>query len=80
MELLHTAVKNRLASLASYLAAHVLLCPVPAFFIAGALSALVRVDARGDRCTIKRSRRREVPPSGRLGCTADGPALAGPAD
>ncbi|MFN4341586.1 MAG: permease [Azonexus sp.] len=36
-----TAFQGGLASLASYLAAHVLLCLVPAFFIAGALSALV---------------------------------------
>jgi len=36
-----TAIQNGFASLASYLAAHVLLCLVPAFFIAGALSALV---------------------------------------
>ncbi|MBN8464581.1 MAG: permease [Dechloromonas sp.] len=35
------AVQGGLASLASYLAVHVLLCLVPAFFIAGALSALV---------------------------------------
>lgn len=35
------ALQGGLASLASYLAAHVLLCLVPAFFIAGALSALV---------------------------------------
>jgi hypothetical protein len=41
MELLYTALQSGLASLASYLAAHVLLCLVPAFFIAGALSALV---------------------------------------
>ena len=41
MELLNAAVQSGLASLASYLAAHVLLCLVPAFFIAGALSALV---------------------------------------
>jgi hypothetical protein len=36
-----TALQGGLASLASYLAAHVLLCLVPAFFIAGGLSALV---------------------------------------
>lgn len=36
-----TAFQGGLGSLASYLAAHVLLCLVPAFFIAGALSALV---------------------------------------
>lgn len=36
-----TALQGGLDSLASYLAAHVLLCLVPAFFIAGALSALV---------------------------------------
>jgi len=41
MELLSTALQGGLASLASYLAAHVLLCLVPAFFVAGALSALV---------------------------------------
>lgn len=34
-------LQSGLASLASYLAAHVLLCLVPAFFIAGGLSALV---------------------------------------
>ena len=34
------ALQGGLASLASYLAAHVLLCLAPAFFIAGALSAL----------------------------------------
>ena len=36
-----TALQGGFDSLASYLAAHVLLCLVPAFFIAGALSALV---------------------------------------
>ncbi|MCG3181765.1 MAG: hypothetical protein BIFFINMI_04171 [Phycisphaerae bacterium] len=41
MDLLVTAFQSGLASLAAYLAAHVLLCLVPAFFIAGALSALV---------------------------------------
>ena len=41
MELVLSALQSGLASLASYLAAHVLLCLVPAFFIAGALSALV---------------------------------------
>jgi uncharacterized membrane protein YraQ (UPF0718 family) len=41
MDILVTAFQSGLASLASYLAAHVLLCLVPAFFIAGALSALV---------------------------------------
>lgn len=35
------AVRSGLSSLASYLAAHVLLCLVPAFFVAGVLSALV---------------------------------------
>lgn len=34
-------LQSGVASLASYLAAHVLLCLVPAFFIAGALAALV---------------------------------------
>jgi hypothetical protein len=41
VDILIAAVQGGLASLASYLAAHVLLCLVPAFFIAGALSALV---------------------------------------
>ena len=41
MDILLTALQSGAASLASYLAAHVLLCLVPAFFIAGALSALV---------------------------------------
>jgi hypothetical protein len=41
MELVIQAIQGGLASLASYLAAHVLLCLVPAFFVAGALSALV---------------------------------------
>ena len=41
MDWLMTVVQSGLASLASYLAAHVLLCLVPAFFIAGGLSALV---------------------------------------
>jgi hypothetical protein len=41
MDIAFTALQSGIASLASYLAAHVLLCLVPAFFIAGALSALV---------------------------------------
>ena len=41
MDILLVSFQSGLASLASYLAAHVLLCLVPAFFIAGALSALV---------------------------------------
>ena len=41
MDMLLAALQGGAASLASYLAAHVLLCLVPAFFIAGALSALV---------------------------------------
>jgi uncharacterized membrane protein YraQ (UPF0718 family) len=41
MDMLLAALQSGAASLASYLAAHVLLCLVPAFFIAGALSALV---------------------------------------
>lgn len=41
MDWITLAFQGGLASLASYLAAHVLLCLVPAFFIAGALSALV---------------------------------------
>jgi len=41
MDLLVVLAQSGLSSLAAYLAAHVLLCLVPAFFIAGALSALV---------------------------------------
>lgn len=41
MDWMMIALQGGLDSLASYLAAHVLLCLVPAFFIAGALSALV---------------------------------------
>jgi uncharacterized membrane protein YraQ (UPF0718 family) len=41
MNIVIEALQGGLAGLASYLAAHVLLCLVPAFFIAGALSALV---------------------------------------
>jgi len=41
MDILIAALQSGAASLASYLAAHVLLCLVPAFFIAGGLSALV---------------------------------------
>ena len=41
MDLIIAALQSGFASLAAYLAAHVLLCLVPAFFIAGALSALV---------------------------------------
>src|SRR5215213_3323950 len=39
------ALHGGLGSLAAYLAAHVLLCLVPAFFIAGGLSALVPKEA-----------------------------------
>jgi len=41
VDLIVAALQGGAASLAAYLAAHVLLCLVPAFFIAGALSALV---------------------------------------
>ncbi|WP_300452612.1 permease [Accumulibacter sp.] len=41
MDVFTATLQSGLASLASYLAAHVLLCLVPAFFIAGALAALV---------------------------------------
>lgn len=41
MDWLAVALQSGMASLVSYLAAHVLLCLVPAFFVAGALSALV---------------------------------------
>jgi len=41
MNIVVEALQGGLAGLAAYMAAHVLLCLVPAFFIAGALSALV---------------------------------------
>lgn len=41
MDILVSTLQSGAASLASYLAAHVLLCLVPAFFIAGALAALM---------------------------------------
>lgn len=44
-EFLLGLVQSGLGNLASYLAAHVLLCLLPAFFIAGALSALVPQEA-----------------------------------
>jgi hypothetical protein len=40
-EYLMTMLQSGASSLASYLAAHVLLCLVPAFFIAGAMTALI---------------------------------------
>jgi uncharacterized membrane protein YraQ (UPF0718 family) len=48
MDVLNLALRmlqSGLANLAAYLAAHVLLCLVPAFFMAGALSALVPKEA-----------------------------------
>ncbi len=47
MELLSFTIKllqGGLGNLAAYLAAHVLLCLVPAFFIAGAMTALIPKD------------------------------------
>ncbi len=38
-------LQSGLGNLAPYLAAHVLLCSLPAFFIAGALTALVPKEA-----------------------------------
>ena len=38
-------LQGGLGNLAAYLAAHVLLCLLPAFFIAGALSALIPKEA-----------------------------------
>ncbi len=40
-----TMLQSGVSSLASYLAAHVLLCLVPAFFIAGAMTALIPKEA-----------------------------------
>ncbi len=45
VEFLATLLQTGLGSLAAYLAAHVLLCLLPAFFIAGALSALIPKEA-----------------------------------
>lgn len=45
MSFLLNLLQSGLGNLASYLAAHVLLCLVPAFFIAGALTALVPKEA-----------------------------------
>ena len=45
LEVLATLLQTGLGSLAAYLAAHVLLCLLPAFFIAGALSALIPKEA-----------------------------------
>jgi uncharacterized membrane protein YraQ (UPF0718 family) len=45
MEYLAMLLQTGLGSLAAYLAAHVLLCLLPAFFIAGALSALIPKEA-----------------------------------
>jgi len=41
MDLLLNLLTGGAGNLAAYLAAHVLLCLVPAFFIAGAMSALI---------------------------------------
>jgi uncharacterized membrane protein YraQ (UPF0718 family) len=45
LEYIITLLQTGLGSLAAYLAAHVLLCLLPAFFIAGALSALIPKEA-----------------------------------
>jgi uncharacterized membrane protein YraQ (UPF0718 family) len=45
VEWLVTMLQSGASSLASYLAAHVLLCLVPAFFIAGAMTALIPKEA-----------------------------------
>ena len=45
VETLIALLQSGLGSLASYLAAHVLLCLVPAFFIAGAMTALIPKEA-----------------------------------
>ena len=41
MDLIVALIQGGAGSLASYLAAHVLLCLLPAFFIAGAMTALI---------------------------------------
>jgi uncharacterized membrane protein YraQ (UPF0718 family) len=45
VEYIATLLQTGLGSLAAYLAAHVLLCLLPAFFIAGALAALIPKEA-----------------------------------
>jgi len=45
MDVAMTLLQSGVGSLAAYLAAHVLLCLLPAFFIAGALSALIPKEA-----------------------------------
>jgi uncharacterized membrane protein YraQ (UPF0718 family) len=45
LEWIVTMLQSGADSLASYLAAHVLLCLVPAFFIAGAMTALIPKEA-----------------------------------
>ena len=45
VEYIITMLQSGMSSLASYLAAHVLLCLVPAFFIAGAMTALIPKEA-----------------------------------
>jgi len=45
LEYIATLLQTGLGSLTAYLAAHVLLCLLPAFFIAGALSALIPKEA-----------------------------------
>ncbi|MFN2227048.1 MAG: permease, partial [Anaerolineae bacterium] len=45
LEWIVTMLQSGASSLASYLAAHVLLCLVPAFFIAGAMTALIPKEA-----------------------------------
>ena len=45
LEWIITMLQSGVSSLASYLAAHVLLCLVPAFFIAGAMTALIPKEA-----------------------------------
>jgi len=45
LEYVASLLQTGLGSLAAYLAAHVLLCLLPAFFIAGALSALIPKEA-----------------------------------
>ena len=45
LEVVIAMLQSGMSSLASYLAAHVLLCLVPAFFIAGAMTALIPKEA-----------------------------------
>ena len=65
-------IQGGLGNLAAYLAAHVLLCLVPAFFIAGALTALVPKEADHPLPGAQRAQVRLLPGGGRCRLAAGG--------